>query len=306
MPSIPSRLSAFVVAVVAILSTWFAAVPAHAAVFYGYDVSYPNCAQTLPSDRAFAVVGVNGGIASTVNRCLSDQLSWAKNSSGLTKQPKIQLYVNTGNPMLYINPSTGLPTDTWKLVNLNKYADRAAYGYSNPYGTCVADSVNTAYGAKTAACAYLYGWDRAQDDIRVYFAAAASAAGVSTTPSAYRWWLDVETGNSWASGSNAYLTANVADLEGMVAAFAKFGLTKASYGVYSTSYQWGVITGGLVKTTSPLYGALTWYTVGGPYSVSTGTSKAQKACGTTGLSGGKIVLTQFWDSVSDYDLSCTG
>jgi len=43
----------------------------------GYDVSYPQCDDALPDDPAFAVVGVNGGLATRPNPCLAEQLAWA-------------------------------------------------------------------------------------------------------------------------------------------------------------------------------------------------------------------------------------
>src|SRR5215216_6286831 len=70
----------------------------------GYDVSYPQCGKSLPSARAFAVVGVNGGLSTRSNPCLSTQLSWAWRSNGsVTSQPKAQLYLNTANPGQVIN-----------------------------------------------------------------------------------------------------------------------------------------------------------------------------------------------------------
>ena len=65
----------------------------------GYDVSYPQCGTTLPRDRAFGIIGVNGGLATRANPCLTQQLSWAWGSSGsVLLQPKAQVYLNTANP----------------------------------------------------------------------------------------------------------------------------------------------------------------------------------------------------------------
>ncbi len=62
----------------------------------GNDVSYSQCGSTLPSATAFAIVGVNGGLADTPNTCLgptselsSSELYWAlTTASGTTSQPK--------------------------------------------------------------------------------------------------------------------------------------------------------------------------------------------------------------------------
>ena len=43
----------------------------------GYDVSHPQCGEDLPDAPAFAVVGVNGGLATRPNPCLAEQLAWA-------------------------------------------------------------------------------------------------------------------------------------------------------------------------------------------------------------------------------------
>lgn len=44
----------------------------------GYDVSYPQCGQTLPSGRPdVAIVGVEGGRSFTKNPCLAEQFHWA-------------------------------------------------------------------------------------------------------------------------------------------------------------------------------------------------------------------------------------
>ena len=90
-------------------------------------------------------------------------------------------------------------------------------------------------GANNQACAWQYGWDMADLD--------AQARGVPD-PGRYRWWLDVETLNSWESSS----LNNRADLEGMVSYFHRIGATA---GIYSTAKQWDPIVGP-VPSTSPL------------------------------------------------------
>ena len=115
--------SAWRVAVIALAAVATVALPGTAAAdppTVGYDVSYPQCRDDLPRDRAFAVVGVNGGLSTRANPCLSEQLMWAWNSSGVVEeQPLAQLYLNTANPGQVIEQIT-----TWP--------DRG----STPYGSC--------------------------------------------------------------------------------------------------------------------------------------------------------------------------
>lgn len=150
----------------------------------GLDVSHPQCGATLPSGQAFALVGVDGGTATTRNPCLAEQLAWAEGSTGATVHDEVQLYVNTANPG---------PAGAWPQAG------------SNRYGECD--------GSVSEACAYQYGWDRAVED--------ATERGVGD-PQRYMWWLDVEIGNTWdySTGGTA---RNVAVLEGMTEYFTSIG-----------------------------------------------------------------------------------
>jgi hypothetical protein len=243
----------------------------------GNDISYPQCNKTLPSSQAFGIVGVNGGLANTTNSCLVKELIWANKSTGLTYQTKVQLYVNTANP-------GGLNTSSWPTSNI----DPAGNLVLNPYGTCD--------GSDSLACAWQYGWNRALEDVQQRFPAAAAEAGIPTDPKAYPWWLDVETINTWKSGSSFALASNAADLEGMTAYFQSIS---ASVGLYSTSYQWGVIVGS-VSGGSNLNGLVNWRP--GARDL----SGAKNNCRLTPLTtGGKVVLTQYISKNLDYDYSCS-
>lgn len=246
----------------------------------GIDISYPQCGQRLPSDHAFGIVGVNGGLATTTNACLKDQLVWANKAVGGTSQPKVQVYVNTANP-------GGLGTSTWPTSNV----DAAGMTPTNPYGDCD--------GRDTKGCAWLYGWNRALEDIRDRFEPAARLAGISSNPAAYVWWLDVEIDNTWKEPTSAFNTeSNVAILEGMTAHFTSAG---AKVGLYSTAYQWSKIAGNSVSTTSNLNGLPNWR----PGGASLATAK--DACKAEPLTmGGTVVLTQFVSKGLDYNLSCNG
>lgn len=252
----------------------------------GYDVSWPQCGSRLPTDHAFGIVGVNGGKATTLNPCLGEQLVWAHSASGLTSQPKAQLYVNTANPGEVRDIITTWPSSTTDV---------------NPYGSdCTPLDTNGTYvyGANNLSCSWQYGWDRAVTDVQEFFIPTAQAAGVDYNPLNYVWWLDVETMNTWQSGSAEALARNVAALEGMTAYFESLG---AKVGIYSTNYQWGLIVGDQVSATSNLNGLDSW--LAGASSL----RGAQANCSNPPLTAGSTVtLAQYVSKNLDHNYSCQG
>ena len=237
----------------------------------GYDVSHPQCDTTLPSARAFAVIGVNGGLSTRANPCLADQLRWAARSNGsVATQPKVQLYLNTANPGELRDQVTTWPT-----------AGRT------PYGTCA--------GANDMSCSWQYGYERARNSVVSFFGPAARAAQVDSVVSRYTWWLDVETMNTWQSGSAAALARNRAALEGMTAYLLAQG---GRVGVYSTGYQWGVIVGS-VPSTSNLVTRNSWL------AGATSLTQAKSHCASPPLvPGGRVILTQYVPDSLDRNHSC--
>jgi hypothetical protein len=216
-----------VVGPVAVVAVVFQAVPlsASAAVRQapslpptgaGVDISFPQCSAKshlpLPTGDPFAVIGVNGGVASTSNPCFLAEYNSALLLAGTTEQPHASVYVNTGNP--------GLAAAWWP----DSDNTQAGTAVANPDGTCT-------YVAG-AACAYIYGYSMAQADFRRIHRLH--------TRLPHLWWLDVETTNTWQTD----LAANTASLTGMVDYFESKDL---QVGLYSTSYQWGEIAG----TTDP-------------------------------------------------------
>ena len=246
--------------------------------YVGYDISYPQCGRKLPTGQAFGIVGVNGGNAATTNPCLIEQLKWANRSTGGTAQPNIQLYVNTANPGEVITQIT-----TWPTSNI----DKTGYITINPYGQCS--------GANDMACSWQYGWNRAVEANIDRFVPAAKSAGINQAAAAYKWWLDVETMNTWQSGSAQALARNTAVLEGMASYFTKQG---GSIGLYSTAVQWGQITGSPTDSTS-LNGLPNWR----PSGASLENAKAN--CSVAPLTpGGFISLTQYVQQNLDKNHSC--
>jgi hypothetical protein len=236
-----------------------------------YDISYPQCGTTPPRDRAFGVVGVNGGLSTRGNPCLAAQLTWAWGSSGAVPgQPRAQLYLNTANPGEVRSQVT-----TWPTTGLT------------PYGSCD--------GSNSAACSWQYGWERAENSVTTFFTLAAREARVDGRPSSYTWWLDVETMNTWQSGSPDALARNLATLEGMAAYLSAGG---GRVGVYSTGQQWAQIVG-TVPPDSTLVGGDTWL------AGATSLSGAQAACSEPALvPGGRVTLSQYVSGGLDRNQSC--
>ncbi len=246
----------------------------------GYDVSWPQCARVLPTDPAFAIVGVNNGLANTTNPCLAEQLAWAwawtatGTGTGTADQPRVALYVNTANP--------GLLGSWWP--ESNAYPESSTIQVANPYGVCEGDV--------DAACAYMYGYAKAYDD--------ATIRGVPD-PAGYVWWLDVETMNSWEGDA----TSNRAVLEGMTYYFLNV-LKAQGVGIYSTTYQWRSIVGSvgpvtsatLVPRPSTLNYLPSWL------AGATSLAGAQRACRSLPLTGGDVALVQYVQDDLDHNYAC--
>ncbi len=270
----------------------------------GVDVSYPQCGSALPSGEAFAIVGVNDGLANDLNPCFGpsadypaysqSELYWAvASSTGATAQPKASLYVNTADPG---NSYAGAPVADWPTSG------------STPYGQCTTTTLSTTSGSYTVgsnspACAWEYGLDKASQDASWLASAGADINGqappltVSTLPGSYPWWLDVETANTWQSGSQGQ-AMNVADLQGMVYALQQSAVPTSAIGVYSTSSQWDDITGGTSQSSGSLYGLADW--IPGARTL----SQAESNCALGSFTGGRVALTQWSGHTGDSDYSC--
>lgn len=221
----------------------------------GFDISYPQCGGPYPANPLFGIVGVNGGRVQSVNPCLASQITWGGGAAA-------ELYINTGNP----GPAS---SSFWPI------------GQTSPR---VCDGANP----DTANCAYDYGWNAAKQSWDTA-AAAYTALSISTSPAATTWWLDVEVSNSWRSD----VSLNIAALQGEVDYLLSVGVTKL--GFYSTTTQWGTITGGTkVFAAYPSWGA------GAP------SEKAAKqhCISTPGFTGGRLAMVQYIWSGFDADIRC--
>jgi hypothetical protein len=236
----------------------------------GADVSFPQCGKALPAGQDFGIVGVNAGKPTTTNECLGQQLAWAAGSANGTRQPTTQVYVNTANP-----GAVKHLTDNWPTSG-DTERGRGCDGTNSP------------------ACAYQYGWNRAQEDI-------AAVRKVTAAPEALVWWLDVEidesnrTGNSWDRTKDGTLR-NTAVLDGMTDYFRWAGIKQV--GIYSTPRQWQVVTGAAGSASSSLRGLPNW--LAGPSTV----AEAERLCSSAPLTpGGRVALTQ-WTDGFDWNHAC--
>lgn len=136
-------------------------------------------------------------------------------------------------------------------------------------------------GCSDVYCAaYNYGYNAAQNALNY-----AVSQGVNSS----KWWLDVETSNSW----NTDVLQNQKSLQGAYDALVASGAT--TVGVYSTSAQWQTVTGSW-KNSWPSWGATTWTTA----------KQAQGYCTGHQFTGGPSLLMQFKAKQSklDQDVAC--
>jgi putative cell wall-binding protein len=268
----------------------------------GNDISFPQCGTPFPIGQAFGIVGMNDGVPGALNPCLGlsssypsysdSELYWAvSTSNGSTDQPKASLYVNTSDPG---NADNGTLVSNWPTSG------------ATPHGACTTTTVDTSSGPATVgqdsqACAWEFGDQEAARDTSWLRPVAQAIDGqsppvnVPTTPSAYPWWLDVETTNTWQQ-TPAGQAMNAAALQGFVVGLRAGGAP--SVGVYAAPDQWLAITGGTTKSTPTLGGLATWVPGAGDE------AGAQDACGGDSFTAGSVALAQFPSGQFDGDLSC--
>jgi len=118
---------------------------------------------------------------------------------------------------------------------------------------------------------------------------------VDSQPARYTWWLDVETMNTWQSGSDEARARNRATLEGMTDYLLSRG---ATVGLYSTGEQWAEIVG-RVPSDSNLADLDSWL------AGSTTLEEARTACRSEPLvPRGRVTLAQYVVDDLDRNHSC--
>ena len=261
-------MPAVALAVIVVAVALFLVISGSSSPSTGYDASYPQCSGSYPSDPLFAIVGVNGGLASNANPCLGSELHWARDAPGQQrpKQPRLSLYIDTGNP------------------GAHHVADWPSGGSAPSYGAC--------NGLLTNACSYIYGEQRAARSYRLV--AALDAVVARTAP----WWLDVELMSSWAGTYQL----NTAALQGFIAGLRNAGAT-GPVGVYSTAAQWQEITGLTAQTTATAFGGRLPDWVAGTEAT---VAQARQNCTSGGFTGVAPMLAQYRLGRLDADLRCAG
>ncbi len=271
--------------------------PSSTAITTGVDVSWPQCGQKLPTGQGFGIVGVNGGTAASFNPCVAAQTTWARSTSGATVQPKVQYYINTANPAGQgswwpTSDASTPPRGTAPYPVGSPPVLTVTYPDGSPVGCALMATGSPSYDGK---CAYVYGYVRAEEAVQW---AREQVSGF--TPSAYRWWLDVETMNTWQSDK----TANAASLAGAAAYLAEVG---ARVGVYSTTAQWTAIVGGIGTNIPRLPNGAVSNLVGlDEWGAGASSAKvAQANCtSATPFTGGSNRLMQYVSNGVDYNVSC--
>jgi hypothetical protein len=232
----------------------------------GYDVSYPQCGSTLPTNVSFAIAGVNDGIVFSANPCLgaghgTSELAWAERF-----EPVPILYANTGDPGPAL--SSHWPT-----------------GQTTPE-TCDASQTDS------SACSYDYGWNAAADSYRdavnAYVSLGQLPATATQTPQPNEWWLDVESANSWETST----ANNISELQGEIAYLQSQGVS--TIGFYATASDWMTITG----ATTAFSSFPSWHPGAGSERT------AQSVCATTGVTGGPTRYSQYASGGFDADVRC--
>jgi hypothetical protein len=229
------------------------------------DVSFPQCGTELPASARGGIIGVNGGRAFTSNPCMWEQLGWSKK---LVEPPAF--YANTGNP------------GPWR-------SKKWPTGQQSPR-ECSASNPNS------LGCSFDYGWNAAKDSFRRAMDGAQKWNGYDRATAQRRvanvdWWLDVETMNSWQTLMDEFGPGRESQerdtqaLIGAVRALWDEGVERV--GIYSTAYQWRLITGGWTVTRNWFSANPVWLAGFDDH------EHATSGCAKGTFTGGPVVMTQY-------------
>lgn len=227
---------------------------------------------------AVAVIGVVvfTGAASAqgvyVSTSVGSDMSWPNCNARVPSTTAFGIVGVTDGLGYSTNPCLG--AESAHFANLSLYVNTGWYSGSSHVS---ATSPRVCAAGDNGCLAYNYGYNAG-----LYAADASANAGVRSAT----WWLDVETGNTWSSDT----VQNQDSLQGEHDALMSRGATVV--GAYSTTYQWGTITGGWVNNW-PSWGATTVRTA----------KQAKTYCAGHQFTGGSTWLIQFTGQL-DQDYAC--
>ncbi len=211
---------AAVLAVATVLSVGLTPLSASAATSVysttGYDVSYPNCTDSVPYNPTFGIVGMTGGRPFSTNGCAATE--W-QTASKWSVGPSA--YFNTGYAGAYAKSITGTCSGLSQTTAVNLGTFNGLKGHA----------ISQAEEAWAIGCS------------EVDWAGSVLATVSSATPA--MWWADIETGNSWSMSTSL----NQFTIDGIISEMQQG--SPGLGGVYSTRASWAKITGSASWTPSP-------------------------------------------------------
>jgi hypothetical protein len=222
----------------------------------GVDVNANSACSTISSGSAFAVIGATTG------------KPFGSPDAGCFQAAVVQAQALPAAPQFYLN-----------LADPGK----ASAGHWNDGGPRACHVVHN----YDMGCAYDYGYRAAQQ--------AAEFASTHGAAAGSRWWIDVETDNTWgsASGAPGHKAANVADIQGALKYLGSHGYPA---GVYTETAWWEAITRSPATFSHvPVWG-------GGAGSA----KNARANCKAVSITGGPALLAQWFKTQGgiDHDVAC--
>ena len=180
----------------------------------GYDVSYPNCTDSVPGNPTFGIVGMTGGRPFSTNGCATTE--W-QTASKWSVGPSA--YFNTGYAGAYAKSITSTCSTEAAIATV--------------YGSLSKHALSQAEEAWAIGCSEV-DW-------------AQSVLGGFTTSAPVMWWADIETGNSWSMTTSL----NQFTIDGISYEMQHMTSVADLGGIYSTASSWKKITGSTSWTPTP-------------------------------------------------------
>ncbi len=207
-----------------------------------HDLFYPvDSFVAAPGSGTDPGNGASEGLDRYATGAEGYDISWPQCPSGNFPPPAALAVVgiNNGHAMS-TNPCFAAEA-AWAGAAMSIYMNADFFDTSSPPPpSAMKGPAGTCASTDLVCQGYNYGWASA-----AYAVNAAQGLGYFVN----LWWLDVERGNNW-SGSPS---ANASDIQAMLDYLHSQGIV---VGIYSTSYQWGIIAGSFQP------GVPNWYATG--------------------------------------------